>query len=156
VAQRHLNYYATDAELEAARDRCVPPGAEDDPAPAAYWACCSGSGQAVSAAAECAVAAVPLPNRDSERAEQARLLRDIFGNPFRATQAGGGSVGHVAKAVEIARVIYEGNLFEPDQFEDLAEALEREGWDVGMAAHCRNEREHVPGCWVVDLILGKA
>jgi hypothetical protein len=38
----------------------------------------------------------------------------------------------------------------------LADALERVGCtNPDILNHCRQPREHVRGCWVVDLILGK-
>ena len=39
----------------------------------------------------------------------------------------------------------------------LADALEEAGCDnADTLAHCREPGVHVRGCWVVDLILGKA
>jgi hypothetical protein len=39
----------------------------------------------------------------------------------------------------------------------LADALEEAGCDnADILAHCRSGGEHVRGCWVVDLILGKS
>ena len=39
----------------------------------------------------------------------------------------------------------------------LADALEDAGCDnADILAHCRSEGPHVRGCWVVDLLLGKA
>jgi hypothetical protein len=38
----------------------------------------------------------------------------------------------------------------------LADALEEAGCtDVKILSHCRQPGEHVRGCWVVDLLLGK-
>jgi hypothetical protein len=38
----------------------------------------------------------------------------------------------------------------------LADALEEAGCtSEDMLAHCRTGSEHVLGCWVVDLILGR-
>ena len=38
----------------------------------------------------------------------------------------------------------------------LADALQDAGCDdEDILAHCREEREHIRGCWVVDLLLGK-
>ena len=38
----------------------------------------------------------------------------------------------------------------------LADALEEAGChDLDILAHCRQPGEHVRGCWVVDLLLGK-
>jgi hypothetical protein len=39
----------------------------------------------------------------------------------------------------------------------LADALEDAGCaDAAILAHCRSGGEQVRGCWVVDLLLGKA
>jgi hypothetical protein len=39
----------------------------------------------------------------------------------------------------------------------LADALEEAGCDQpDILAHCRGPGPHVRGCWVVDLVLGKA
>ena len=39
----------------------------------------------------------------------------------------------------------------------LADALEEAGCDhADVLAHCRGPGPHVRGCWVVDLVLGKA
>jgi hypothetical protein len=38
----------------------------------------------------------------------------------------------------------------------LADALEEAGCrDADFLGHCRSGGEHVRGCWVVDLLLGK-
>jgi hypothetical protein len=38
----------------------------------------------------------------------------------------------------------------------LADALEEAGCqDQEILSHCRSGGEHVRGCWVVDLLLGK-
>ena len=38
----------------------------------------------------------------------------------------------------------------------LADAMEDAGSDnADILAHCRGPNEHVCGCWVVDLLLGK-
>jgi hypothetical protein len=38
----------------------------------------------------------------------------------------------------------------------LADALEEAGCDsADILGHCRQAGEHVRGCWVIDLLLGK-
>jgi hypothetical protein len=87
--------------------------------------------------------------------EQAELLRDCFGNPFRPVSVeagwlawGGGVVRHLAQA------IYTEEAF--DRLPVLADALEEAGCsDADILGHCRQPGEHVRGCWVVDLVLAK-
>ena len=56
--------------------------------------------------------------------------------------------------VSLARQMYEARDFSAMQI--LADALQDAGCDnEDVPNHCRNERVHVRGCWVVDLILGK-
>jgi hypothetical protein len=81
-----------------------------------------------------------------ERAAQARLLRDVVGNPFapppprRFPEA----------VVALARACYDGDH---GVFPILADALDEAG-EAHAAAHCR-EPGHVKGCHVVDWVLGK-
>ena len=86
---------------------------------------------------------------------QARLVREVFGNPFRAV-----SVPPVCRAwnsgtmVKLAQAIYDDRAF--DRLPVLADALEESGCtDPVILDHCRSGGEHVRGCWVVDLLLGK-
>ena len=54
----------------------------------------------------------------------------------------------------VARAIYEDRRF--DGMPILADALEEAGCsDPDIMAHCREPREHVRGCWVVDHLLKK-
>jgi hypothetical protein len=80
------------------------------------------------------------------------LLCDIFGNPFRPVTVDAAWL--MPGVVELARTIYEGRNF--DRMPELADALEEAGChDPDILAHCREPGQHVRGCWVVDLILGK-
>jgi hypothetical protein len=90
-----------------------------------------------------------------ERPHQARLLRDIFGNPFRPVTVDPSWLrwndGTVPK---IAQGIYEERAFE--RLPILADALLDAGCDnEDILSHCRGEGPHVRGCWVIDLLLGK-
>jgi hypothetical protein len=86
---------------------------------------------------------------------QTSLLRDIFGNPFRQAVLpsslqtwNGGTIGRLAAS------IYEERAF--DRLPILADALEDAGcMDADILGHCRSAGEHVRGCWIVDLLLGK-
>jgi hypothetical protein len=54
----------------------------------------------------------------------------------------------------MAKAIYDDRAF--DRLPILADALEDAGCDnTDILAHCRQPGEHVRGCWVVDLLLGK-
>ena len=87
-----------------------------------------------------------------ELAKQAGFLRDIFGNPF--NPAPFDARWATPAVAEFARTIYDDRAY--DRMFELAGALEKAGCTSAEALeHCRSGREHVRGCWVVDLILGK-
>ena len=109
----------------------------------------SAAGHAVQAVAGLAYGSV-------EQKEQSRLLREIFGNPWRALSIPfywlAWNDGTIRK---LAQVIYDDPAF--DRLPLLVDALEDAGCtDSSILAHCRGGGEHVRGCWVVDLLLGKA
>jgi hypothetical protein len=86
------------------------------------------------------------------RADQSAYLRDIFGNPFRAVTLD--PAWQTATVVSLAQAIYEDRAF--DRMPILADALEDGGCtNADVLTHCRQPGEHVRGCWVVDLLLGK-
>jgi hypothetical protein len=98
-----------------------------------------------------------LPGADweNERAWQATLLLDLFGNPFRPVRFDGSwLIQHDGAVAKLAQVIYD-----EDRFGDLpilADALEEAGCtSTEMLEHCRARQSHYRGCWVVDLILAK-
>lgn len=83
------------------------------------------------------------------------LLRDCLGNPFRPISLNTACLewndGIIPK---LAQSIYEERAFE--RMPILADALEEAGCtDADILNHCRHQGEHVRGCWVVDLMLGK-
>jgi hypothetical protein len=94
--------------------------------------------------------------RIPEERHQVELLRDIVGNPFRPSTVdplwlhwNNGTIRNVAQA------IYDELAF--DRLGVLADALEDAGCvDDSVLSHCRSAGPHVRGCWVVDLLLGKA
>jgi hypothetical protein len=83
------------------------------------------------------------------------LLRDIAGNPFRRPALSPAWLhAQDGAAVKLAEAIYEGRAF--DRLPILGDALEDAGCtDEDMLGHCRGGGEHVRGCWVVDLVLGR-
>jgi hypothetical protein len=98
----------------------------------------------------------------SELAAQAGLLRCVLGNPFRPVRMNPAWLAWNAGSLpELAAVAYDyrdlpSGLLDPTRLSVLADALEEAGCsDPDILDHCRQPGEHVRGCWVVDLILGK-
>ncbi|MBM3979410.1 MAG: hypothetical protein FJ304_03850 [Planctomycetes bacterium] len=91
---------------------------------------------------------------NTDRARQAVFLRDIFGNPFRPVAFA--PEWRTDTAIALARTMYEAREFSAMPI--LADALQDAGCDSDdILNHCRDARAtHVRGCWVVDLVLGKA
>ena len=88
-------------------------------------------------------------------AAQARLVRCVFGNPFRSVTVDsawlaweGGTARTLAQAINGERAF--------DRLPVLADALEDAGCaDAGLLGHLRGPGPHSRGCWAVDLLLGK-
>jgi hypothetical protein len=77
---------------------------------------------------------------------------DIFGNPFRPVTFNPSWL--TPTVVALASGIYAEMAF--DRMPILADALQDAGCDnEDILSHCRQQRKHVRGCWVVDLVLGK-
>ena len=102
-----------------------------------------------------AMHAVQAEGELQEWCRQADLLREIFGNPFRTVHferawlnRDGGAVGRLAE-----------RIYRERRFEDLpvlADALEEAGcFEAEILSHCRWPGPHVPGCWPLDLLVGK-
>lgn len=90
------------------------------------------------------------PNGDGDEVA-ASIFRDISGNPFRPVSISPNWL--VPNVISLARTIYDGRDF--TDLPILAAALEAAGCDsADILTHCRSEKPHVRGCWVVDLILG--
>jgi hypothetical protein len=91
-------------------------------------------------------------NPEATQKWQRMILRDIFGNPFRPTVADPEWLSPTVQS--IAASIYKGRAF--DRLPVLADAFEEAGCtNADVLLHCRKPAEHVRGCWVVDLVLGK-
>jgi hypothetical protein len=103
----------------------------------------------VAANARAAITATPEPAKN-----QAALLRDIFGNPFRPATFDPN--WRTDTALSLARVMYETRDFAAMPI--LADALQDAGSEQQeILDHSRDPNGvHVRGCWVVDLVLGKA
>jgi hypothetical protein len=87
---------------------------------------------------------------------EAALARCIFGNPFRPVSLNPEWLQWSDGTVRImAQAIYEERAF--DRLPILADALEEAGcMNADMLGHCRGPGPHAKGCWVVDLLVGKA
>jgi hypothetical protein len=87
---------------------------------------------------------------------QSRLLRDLFGLLlFRpVTLESARLTWHDGLLVSMAQKMYDTGDFL--DLPILADAFEEAGCDNPLILnHCRQPGEHVRGCWVLDLLLGK-
>jgi hypothetical protein len=82
-----------------------------------------------------------------------RIVRDLFGPiPFRTIPFERTWLSN--SVTSMAECAYTGRAF--DRLPILGDALEDAGCgNADILAHCRQPGEHVRGCWVVDLLLGK-
>jgi hypothetical protein len=104
-------------------------------------------------------AASALDKSEAEVEVLARLLRDIFGNPFRAVAVNPTwltpTVTSLATAAYEERSLPSGEL-DAARLAILADALEEAGCsDTTILDHLRSTGPHVRGCWSVDLLLGR-
>lgn len=85
--------------------------------------------------------------------DQLALFRCIVGNPFQPVVLD--SPWKSSTVMGLARQIYDTKDFTPTPI--LADALQDAGCDNGhILNHLRGPGPHVRGCFVIDLILGKA
>ena len=88
----------------------------------------------------------------SEEAAQAELLREIVGRPFRPVALD--PAWRTPDVLDLVTTIDSERTF--NRIPELAAALERAGCtNAEILSHCRGPGQHVLGCWVVDLIVGK-
>ncbi len=88
----------------------------------------------------------------AEQTMQCGILREILGNPFRPVVADPAWLTPTVQS--IAAALYADRSF--DRLPIFADALEEAGCtNTDVLLHCRKPGEHVRGCWVVDLVLGK-
>jgi hypothetical protein len=81
-----------------------------------------------------------------------RVIREVFGNPFRPVAFS--PEWKTDTAMSLAKQMYEAREF--GAMPILADALQDAGCDsADVLNHCRGAGPHVRGCWVVDLVLGK-
>src|SRR5580700_456177 len=83
---------------------------------------------------------------------QANFVRDIVGNPFHPVTLDPSWL--TSTVLALAQQMYDSRDFSPMPI--LADALQDAGCDnEEILIHCRQPVEHVRGCFVVDLLLGK-
>jgi hypothetical protein len=171
VAERHADGQANDNELGLARVQAVNAGgAVPQAAVAAHWATnikpagpiwhvfTAAAGALARQAAQVEhgkQAAAYEAMQSITRSAQAKLIREVIGNPFRPViidprwrRWWSGIV------VQLAEGIYEDRTF--DTMPVLGDALEEAGCtDEEILKHCRHDDGHARGCWVLDALLGK-
>jgi hypothetical protein len=165
VAERFANGEATEAMLNAAH--LTAQAAYEDvynhsteehdyrPAEAVEGATHPDIRRAVAAAARYAAGAVG-EGRGGEEAAQVASLRDLFGPLlFRPVTLAPEVVAWDRGAlVRLAQAIHDERRFQ--DLPVLADALEEAGCtEPEILRHCRGPADHTPGCWVLDLLLGK-
>jgi len=153
VAERYADRQATRQELAAAFQtaRAVEPVGNAGQAAAIAAA---PSGNLARAAVQAALAVEPR-RWGAERAAQAALVRDLFGNPFRPapTLEAAWRLANGVAVVQLARVIYRERAF--DRLPELADALDAAGCaDADVLGHGRSPGPHAAGCWLVDFVVG--
>jgi hypothetical protein len=92
--------------------------------------------------------------KDRERAaeHQARLLKDLFGNPFHSAVLD--RCWLTPAVVGLAQVIYDERRWE--DLPVLADALEEAGCsDAELLGHLQGPGPHARGCFVLDRLLGR-
>jgi hypothetical protein len=81
------------------------------------------------------------------------IIRDIFGDPFRAPPPLPASC-LTPTVTSLATTIYDERAFA--RLPELADALAAAGCtEADVLAHCRSPGPHARGCWAVDLVLSK-
>jgi hypothetical protein len=87
---------------------------------------------------------------------ESEVLRDLIGPlPFRPVSLDPARLSwHDGLLVSMSRQMYDSRDF--SDMPVLGDALEEAGCtDADILGHCRSAGEHVRGCWIVDLLLGK-
>jgi hypothetical protein len=166
IAEQYADGLASEEERQAAEQAAVASCAlhQDNRAAVVAWDAC----MAIADAADAAEATEGVISWDidpygfygahyGEAAINASMLRDIFGNPFRPVAVDPRWLSWKDETVvKVAQAIYDERAF--DRLPILADALEDAGCtDSDILTHCRQAKpdEHVRGCWVVDLLLGR-
>ncbi|AMV30410.1 hypothetical protein VT84_38815 [Gemmata sp. SH-PL17] len=93
------------------------------------------------------------PFHPEHQAVATSLIDDTLGHPLRSTRFD--ESWRTPDTIAIASTMYETRDFSSAPI--LADVLEDAGCDnTDILTHCRTERRHCRGCWVVDLLLGRS
>ena len=152
-ARSNPRFHAAEAVRRATEEResFAAPGSVISGIGAASWGAVVAAGLSVSGHEN--------DSADAEAASQAeaqgqiRLLREVFGNPFRPVAFD--PAWRTSDVMAIGKGIYAERAF--DRMPVLADALQDAGCDRDdLLAHLRDATAtHVRGCWALDLVLGK-
>jgi hypothetical protein len=161
ATKRALSQAGNDAHIvwnELASASADGADAELDASDAACRTACYAKGAigAANRASYCAAYALSYEGQQAvEQESQCRLLRCLFGNPFRPfTCDPTWRTWHGGLLISMARQMYDSRDF--SDMPILADALEEAGCtNQDILGHCRSRGQHVRGCWVVDALLGK-
>jgi hypothetical protein len=160
TVERFADGLASSEELEQASHagfHAVPSRGPAEAA-AAYAAYCSAY-VALSNSMGNARTASGFPYKSPVHTQHAELFRDVFGDPqpvaldprWRTP-----AVLALAQAAYEERELPSGQL-DPARLAVLADALEEAGCtDDATLSHLRSPGPHVRGCWVIDLLIGRA
>jgi hypothetical protein len=157
AAERHADGLITAEEMRALA--ALHASSRDNPSRAASESASQGASSSARRARAYAVDAVRSTSGPAARAgewrQQCDLMRCIFGNSFATVAINPSWLSwNDATVPKIAQSIYDARRFA--DLPILADALEDAGCDDRpILDHCRSGGEHVRGCWVVDLLLGK-
>ena len=89
---------------------------------------------------------------ESEWLRLVEFVHDIFGSPFRPVAFS--PSWRTGTTAALARQMYDSRDFSAMPI--LADALQDAGCDsADILDHCSSTCQHVRGCWVVDLVLGR-
>jgi hypothetical protein len=97
--------------------------------------------------------------KEDARSIQTQILREIIGNPFRPASIDPAWL--TPTVVSLAQAAYDNRSLPTGTLDNarlaiLADALEdADCTNADILNHCRQPGDHVRGCWVVDLVLGK-
>ena len=152
IAERFADGLTTQKELKQVRRKAFEQWERPKPLAAWHAADFNTWSGASAAAAECS-SRLGIQRDEIELSRQCADLRDIFGNPFRPVAVDPSWL--TSDVVAMCRGMYETRDFAAMPI--LADALQDAGCEnADVLSHCRGDGPHVRGCWVVDLMLGKA